>query len=127
MLKQVRRVMLAQVLLSFGYDKMMLLTRSMVLRTAGYKVEEVSHWHDAFSRAQADVIDAMVLCHTVPLREQESLLTAIRAIRRLLPVFCVVHQVVLDTCIEGCIAIDSDPEELLSGLQSALRQVRTTA
>jgi hypothetical protein len=117
-------VMLAQVLLSFGYDKIMLLSRSMVLRNAGYDVEEVCRWHDAFSRAQADAIDAVVLCHTVPLREQESLVKGIHAKRRLLPIFCVVQQLALERCVRGCIAIDSAPEELLDGLQSALRQIR---
>ena len=56
------QVMLAQLLLSFGYDKITLLTRSMLLQNAGYKVEEVWRWPDAFTRAQADVIDALVLC-----------------------------------------------------------------
>jgi DNA-binding NtrC family response regulator len=117
--------MLAQVLLSFGYDRVMLLTRSMVLRNAGYSVEEVCRWHDAWTRAQADAIDAVLLCHTVPAREQELLLAAIRARRRLMPVFCVIHQIVLGTCVEGCIPLDSAPEELLFGLQSALNLNRT--
>ena len=117
--------MLAQVLLSFGYDRVMLLTRSMVLRNAGYSVEEVCRWHDAWTRAQADVIDAVLLCHTVPAREQELLLAAIRARRRLMPVFCVIHQIVLGTCVEGCIPLDSAPEELLFGLQSALNLNQT--
>ncbi|MCU1253932.1 MAG: hypothetical protein JWM83_231 [Candidatus Angelobacter sp.] len=117
--------MLAQVLLSFGYDRVMLLTRSMVLRNAGYSVEEVCRWHDAWTRAQADAIDAVLLCHTVPAREQELLLAAIRAKRRLMPVFCVIHQIVLGTCAEGCIPLDSAPEELLFGLQSALNLNQT--
>ena len=115
--------MLAHVLLSFGYDKVILLTRSMVLRRAGYSVEEVCRWHDAFSRAQADAIDAVMLCHTVPLKEQESFITGMRDKRRLMPIFCVVRRVAFDRCIEECIAVDSAPEELLAGLHSALRQI----
>jgi DNA-binding response OmpR family regulator len=119
--------MLAQLLLSFGYDKITLLTRSMVLRNAGYEVEEVYRWHDAFSRAKADAIDAVLICHTVPLMEQESLLTGIRAERGLLPVLCVVHHVVFDTCAKGCIAIGSAPEELVAGVRAALGQMRKSA
>jgi hypothetical protein len=114
--------MLAQLLLSFGYDKITLLTRSMLLHNAGYKVEEVWRWPDAFNRAQADVIDALLLCHTVPAAEQKSLITRIRAKRALLPIFCVVRQYESDPYSEGCIAIDSTPEELLAGLQLALSQ-----
>ena len=112
--------MLAQVLLSFGYDKIVLLTRSMVLRGAGYTVEEVYRWHDAFSRAQSDLVDALLLCHTVPAAEQRSLITGIRAKRALLPIFCVVRQSVFDPATEGCIAVDPSPEELLEGLRAVL-------
>lgn len=114
--------MLAQLVLSFGYDKITLSTRSMVLHNAGYKVEEVWRWPGAFNRAQADVNDALVLCHTVPVAEQESLIIRIRAKRPLLPIFCVVRQSESDPHSEGCIAIDSTPEELLAGLQLALSQ-----
>jgi len=112
--------MLAQVLLSFGYDKIVLLTRSMVLRGAGYTVEEVYRWHEAFSRAQSDFIDALLLCHTVPAAEQKSMITGIRAKRALLPIFCVVRESVFDPVTEGCIAVDPSPEELLEGLRAAL-------
>ena len=114
--------MLAQMLLSFGYDKIMLLTRSMVLRRAGFDVEEVCRWYDAFNRAQADVVDALLLCHTVPVEEQISLIKRIRANRRLLPIFCVVRESYFDPSAEGCIPIDSAPEDLVAGLRAALTQ-----
>jgi hypothetical protein len=114
--------MLPQVLLSFGYDKIVLMTRTLVLRNAGYGVEEVFRWPDAFSRAQADAIDAVLLCHTVPATEQKSFVVAIRSERRLLPVFCVVRQLAFHGSVEGCIPLDSAPEELLFGLHSALSQ-----
>jgi CheY-like chemotaxis protein len=112
--------MLAQVLLSFGYDKIVLLTRSMVLRGAGYTVEEVYRWHEAFNRAQSDLIDALLLCHSVPAAEQKSMITGIRAKRAHLPIFCVVRQSDFDPTTEGCIAVDPTPEELLEGLRLAL-------
>jgi DNA-binding response OmpR family regulator len=118
--------MLPPVLLSFGYDKTMLATRSMVLRRAGYSVEEVTRWSDAYRRAQSDVVDALLICHTVPLNEQGILVSAVRANRRLLPIFFVSSQYGHPTTIEGCTPIGKDSARLLKALHVAFRRSQTT-
>jgi DNA-binding response OmpR family regulator len=113
--------MLTPVLLSFGYDKKMLATRSMFLRGVGYRVEEVFRWSDAHSRAQSDIIDAILICNTVPLSELEALVSAIRSHRRLLPILSVSAQEPLSKSIEGCIPVHADhPAGLLDVLHVAL-------
>ena len=112
--------MLTPVLLSFGYDRTMLANRSIALRNAGYGVQEVTRWSDAHTRAQSDLIDAVLICHTVPLNEQGVLISAIRTNRRLMPIFFVNCQNGYPTTIEGCTPIVRDSAELLNALHAAL-------
>ena len=58
----------------------------MVLRNAGYIVEEASSLHDALSLIPSDTVDLVLVCHSVPASEQDKLIQAVRKQRRLTPV-----------------------------------------
>jgi CheY-like chemotaxis protein len=120
------RLMLNPVLLSFGYDRTVLATRSTLLRKAGYSVEEVTRWSDAHNRAQSDVIDAVLICHTVPPNDQGVLVSAIRSHRRLLPIFFINCQHGHPTTIERCTPVGRDSAELWKCLRSTLSTNQNT-
>jgi hypothetical protein len=49
-----------------GYDPDLMIVRILILRRAGYVVEEVYERIAALSRAQSDSVDLLLICHTVP-------------------------------------------------------------
>jgi DNA-binding NtrC family response regulator len=105
-------------ILSFGYDPILLPLRSMVLRRSGYVVEEAYSVAEAFRAVQSDVIDLLLICHTVPANEQNQLIASIRSVRRLLPVLCVTNQEFAHST-ENCFAVTNSPMELLDAVRLA--------
>ena len=110
--------MLIPHLLSVGYDHVLMQTRSLLLRQAGFTVDEAYNLHGALARLKSDAIDAVLLCHTVPKEEQRSFIAAARQLRRMLPIICIqahdhdVHQ-------HNCLSVGSDPVELLQAIKLA--------
>ena len=110
--------MLIPHLLSVGYDPVLMQTRSLILRQAGFTVDEAYNLNGAFARLKSDSIDAVLLCHTVPQGEQRSFIAAAHQLRRMLPIICIqahdhdVHQ-------HNCLSVGSDPAQLLAAIKSA--------
>jgi len=108
--------MLIPHLLSVGYDPVLMQTRSLLLRQAGFTVDEAYNLNGAFARVKSDSIDAVLLCHTVPQDEQRSFISAARQLRRMLPIICIqahdhdVHQ-------HNCLSVGSDPAQLLEAIK----------
>ena len=110
--------MLIPHLLSVGYDPVLMQTRSLLLRQAGFTVDEAYNLHGAFARLKSDSIDAVLLCHTVPQDEQRSFIAAARQLRRLLPIICIEGK---DHYAQrkSCVSVGSDPAQLLEAIKSA--------
>ncbi len=75
-------------IISFGYDTSLMSSRSLVLESAGFTVEEAYSSAGLLRLARNDLVDLVVICHTVPTKEQERLIDALREIREL-PIICV--------------------------------------
>jgi DNA-binding response OmpR family regulator len=105
-------------ILSFGYDPILLPLRSMVLRSRGYAVEEAYSLAEAFRVVQSDVIDLMLICHTVPADDQNKLIASVRSVRRLLPILCITDQE-FAAFTEGCFAVTNSPLDLLDAVRLA--------
>ena len=106
-------------ILSYGYDSSLMFSRSMILRNAGYEVIEVYSYEDALRFARSDVVDLVLICHTVSERQQVRLIHAIKKHRRLMPVFSIADTDLL-VAVGEAMVVNSAPELLLHSIQMAI-------
>jgi CheY-like chemotaxis protein len=102
-------------ILSVGYDPHLMATRSMVLRSRGYAVEEAYSLAKAFQGVQSDAIDLLLICHTVSAEDRNKLITLVRSVRRLLPILCITAEQ-FPQPTDGCVRVTSSPVELLDAV-----------
>jgi DNA-binding response OmpR family regulator len=107
-------------ILSAGYDHQLMQTRSMLLRHAGFVVDEAYNLKGVLGCVKSDSIDAVVLCHTIPKNEQRWLITSVRKVRRLLPIICV-RASAYDSGQEGCLVSTNEPAEFLAAIGKAVQ------
>lgn len=107
-------------ILSVGKDSTLMSTRTLLLRNAGYAVQEAYTLDKAKDLIHADSIDVTLLCHTVPEREQRLLIYLVREKRRLMPILCI-RSNTHESVPGACTAVDNDPEALLQSLKSAVQ------
>jgi DNA-binding response OmpR family regulator len=106
-------------ILSISSDPQLMVTRTLLLRRAGYAVDEAYEKAAALSRAQCDSVDALLICHSVPKAERRWLIARVREKRKLMPILCLT--VGMDHLPDdSCTGVPSDPEELLNALAQAL-------
>jgi DNA-binding response OmpR family regulator len=106
-----------------GYDSDLMIVRTLILRRAGYMVEEVHEGTAALSGAQCDSVDALLICHTVPESETRWLITNVREKRKLMPILCLTLEI-HELSNDGCIGVENRPEELLNALRRAIELPR---
>lgn len=91
--------------------------RSMVLRKAGYSVEEAYSAQDALDWIPTDAVDLVLICHTVPVGEQRKLIAFFRKHHRPIPILCLTAD---DWGTQGdCVAVENSPIPLLDAIESA--------
>jgi hypothetical protein len=110
--------------LTFGYDRMLVDLRSRVLRMAGYEVEEKFTLPEASATAQSDLIDAFVMCHTVPTEEREQLVQALRVTRKLMPILCI-RSNQYDVMPSSCVAIENSPVAMVDAVRTSVRAYKS--
>ncbi|HEY6253339.1 MAG TPA: hypothetical protein VI685_25565 [Candidatus Angelobacter sp.] len=108
--------------LSIGYDRALMATRSMLLRNSGYTVEEAFSRHQAMILARSDLIDVLLICHTVPEMEKLALVSAVRRQRLLMPILCISDSDYLAPSTDGYKVVANAPAELLAGVDCVLRE-----
>jgi len=64
--------------------------RSMLLRYAGYCVEEAYSAGEALAALQSGTVDVVLICHTMTATEHDSLIAAVHEMRGKMPVICLV-------------------------------------
>jgi CheY-like chemotaxis protein len=92
--------------------------RSRVLSSAGYTVEESDSLNRAIYLLESDLIDAVLICHTVPRSDQQLLVMAAKAKRRLLPVLFL-RVYANERSTEDRIVVGNDPVALLNAVRLA--------
>jgi CheY-like chemotaxis protein len=107
-------------ILHVGYDDALIAMRSRVLRSAGYAVEESGSVNNAIYLVESDLIDAVLICHTIPKSEQQLLVTAVKSKRRLLPLLCL-RAYSYESTIEGCTVVENEPVALLNAVRLATK------
>ena len=109
-------------ILCVGYGRHLLETRSTILRQAGYLVHETSVLALALSKVKSDAIDLVLICNSIPRKEQEWLAMQVMNIHRLLPILCVKNNP-YEQSIPGCKGVDNEPESLLAALSHIIRNI----
>ena len=109
-------------ILSVGKTKSLMVSRSMLLRHAGYGVEEAYSLREALRILDSVLLDAVLICHTIPPADLDSLVFYIRERWKTLPIFCIDNTGVSPP-IKGCHVIPSTPEELLAALNAAIKAI----
>jgi hypothetical protein len=82
--------------------------------------DEAYNLAGALALAKSDAVDLVLLCHTVSPNEQRRFISAVRKIRRLLPILCLNCQ----DCalpLPGCVVVDNDPLELVKTVKLAVQ------
>ena len=105
-------------ILSVGNDPTLMSSRSLLLRNAGFLVEEAYTVEKAITLVEADSIDAVLICHTIPKEKQRILISFVRENRRLMPILCI-RSYAYETAPWTCTAVDKDPEMLLKVVELA--------
>jgi CheY-like chemotaxis protein len=105
-------------ILHIGYDDTLIAMRSHVLSSAGYTVEESDSLNRAIYLLESDLIDAVLICHTVPRSDQQLLVMAAKAKRRLLPVLFL-RVYANERSTEDRIVVDNDPVALVNAVRLA--------
>jgi len=106
-------------ILSVGSNAILMSSRSLILRAAGYAVEEAYAVDKAMSLVEADSIDVTLICHTIPKGDQQALVAFVRDKRKLMPILCI-RSYAYEAAPRSCVAVDNDPEELLKTLKLAI-------
>lgn len=109
-------------ILSFGYDRNLMASRSMLLRDSGYVVQEAYSRHQALTLIRSDLVDILLICHTVPENETRVLVSAVRKQRLLIPILYVQETDYSASSKDGCSVVSNTPGELLAAIHSAVDQ-----
>ena len=106
-------------IVSVGKDPILMASRTLLLRNAGYGVEEAYSVDKAISLVELDSIDLTLICHTVPKSEQTLLIAAVREKRRLMPILCI-RSFAFVSVPSTCISVENEPIALLNAIERAI-------
>jgi DNA-binding response OmpR family regulator len=108
------------VVLAVGQDRLLLETRSQVLRSAGYSVVSTLSIDQALKQFRAGDFDIVILCHSISLHDRELLTNAMRAHRAKTPVVVVTSGFnAMDPFADAI--VENEPAILLQELPKVLR------
>jgi len=107
-------------ILSVGSDLILMSSRTLILRKAGYEVDDARTVKQAISLLGADSIEVMLICHTIGKEDQQLLISTARQKKRLMPILCL-RAINFESVPATCRAVDNDPEDLLYALRQAVR------
>jgi len=105
--------------LNVGKDQVLLKTRSLLLRSAGYDVESAFSIEDAIHRLRTTSIDLVLLCHSIPAEERQGMIRLIRDNAPSTPIVFV-SAYVASADESADLSIDRGPDGLLSALHELL-------
>ena len=107
-------------ILSFGSDPILMSSRTLILRKAGYEIDEARTLKQAIGLVEADSIEVILICHTIAKEDQQFLISTTRKKKRLMPILCL-RAINFESVPATCRGVDVDPEDLLYALRQAVR------
>jgi DNA-binding response OmpR family regulator len=115
---------MASRILSLGKDKHLMSSRTMLLVSDGYKVDEAYSADMAIRLVASDLFEASVICHTVDESERQEFVSTVRHKKQQIPIIFI-RSFEFETAPATCIAIDNDPEILLNAVRLAISHPST--
>ena len=113
------------IVLSVGFDPSLLMTRGLVLESAGYLVEPASSVTEALELFQSGDFDLLLLCHSVPRKDRDRLTSLIRASGSRTPIVSIAGN--LGECDAFANAtLEDGPNTLLAGIRDVLVKAEKT-
>lgn len=97
-------------------------TRTMLLRHAGFVVDEAFTVQAALARIKSGSIDVLLICHTVHGKERRWLVSAVHEVRSPLPIICVSDLEVFQPD-QGCLGTSNNPSQLITVAKRAVHFV----
>ena len=99
-----------------GRDRDLMQSRSLVLRAAGFSVEEAYTFATALTLAEA--VDVLLICHSWPGPDKKGLVSALRNSRNPIPIICV-NSHPLEAHPDGCLSTAKTPLAILDAIVAA--------
>ena len=118
--------MSSTLVLSVGFNRMLLEPRNQVLRSAGYLVVAAYSLRAAVDYFRAGDFDLVVLCHSVPQKDRESLTSLLRAWGSRIPVVSVSGKV-CECDAFATETLEDGAHKFLSGISDALAEAARTS
>jgi CheY-like chemotaxis protein len=113
------------IVLSVGFDPSLLMTRGLVLESAGYLVESASTLKGAADRFQSGDFDLVLLCHSVPRKDRDRLTSLIRSSGSRTPIVSIAGN--LGECDAFATAtLEDGPNNFLAGIKDVLIKAEKT-
>jgi len=75
-------------ILSFGYEPVLMAVRALLLRKAGYQVQNALSRESVMKHLDLGEFHLLIICHTVPSDEQNSLIASVHSVRPGLRIVC---------------------------------------
>lgn len=107
-------------ILSIGSDPRILDTRELILRSAGYPVVSAVSIREAVYLLKDSDFDAVILCHSLPIKDCERLISAVRASGSRIPIGCVSGGAPIETSSFADGLLDKEPVAFLQDLERLL-------
>jgi hypothetical protein len=108
-------------ILSLGYDDVLMTVRTILLRQAGYDVFEIWSVDEAIKQIRLGRYDLVVMCHTVPADQRDTLIAAIHSLALNTPFLCL-SSTPEYSHLEQCPPACSTAPEFLVDVSHALRK-----
>jgi CheY-like chemotaxis protein len=105
-------------ILSVGKNPTLISSRTLILRSTGYTVDEAYSVDKARTLVESDLIDLTLICHTVSRNDQQTIISFIREKRQLMPILFI-RSYAFESAPRTCIAVNNDPEDLLNTVRLA--------
>ena len=99
-----------------GRDRDLMQSRSLVLRAAGFSVEEAYTFATALTLAEE--VDVLLICHSWLGPEKKRLVSALRDNRNSIPIICVKSHP-LEAHPDGCLSAETTPLAILDAIVAA--------
>ncbi len=106
-------------ILAVGREPALLEYRSQILQRAGYIVELELSLEKAIQRYRCGEFDLVLLCHTIPVRERDRLISSIGAVGSLTPVVTVAPPGSQAPFADDDVTFEGRPEKFPGSIQGA--------
>lgn len=109
-------------ILSFGYEPVLMAVRALLLREAGYQVQNTFSRESVMRHLESGEFHLLIICHTVPSDDQNSFIASVHKLRPGLRIVCLSPLPALSRRDVCAVAATTAPEFLEDIEQVLLRK-----